>query len=58
MGNQGSTNVSIHVQTYLHLREVCVYACLYMYAKLAFGGKYVQIMVEHIKKNGLTYHIC
>lgn len=50
MGNQSSPNMSIHVQKYLHVREAFVYACLYMYRKLVFGEKNVQIMVDHIFK--------
>ena len=45
----------------LHEREDFAYACLYMCIQLAFGVKYVQTMVDHIKKkkkkNGLIYHI-
>lgn len=32
------------------MREAFVYACLYMYTKLAFGEKDVQTMVDHINK--------
>lgn len=49
-GNQDSPNISIHVQTYLYVREAVVYACLYIYTKLTFGEKYMQTRVHHMKK--------